>query len=308
MTTTTRLELLILILLFTSPLFSQTKELKVYYHDNGQVDTKGYDTCFTIINNKNKYTMCHPIGLWESWYENGNKKLEKIESNERIKYINMWLLNGKQILTNGSGIYYENEIFGNGLPDSSVFEIKDSIKNGFFYCYRSYKDGKYSLFESGQYENDKKVGQWTLRDSIYNVHEQTNYKDDEENGVFKSFFLSGKIKSEGQKINGKEEGSWKFYDENGRLLMECNYTLGRENGKYVEYNLNGTIKVEGQYIQISGYETISVENPNDPGKISTEKIYRNDIVALNGVWKYYNPDGKLIKTRTYKKKQKKGSH
>ena len=133
--------ILTLITLLTSSVTSgqtgkQLKELYIIKFPNGQVRIKGYRIIpdSTVTNMAQQAIL---IGLWEEWYENGNKKLEVFYGNSgelyqylKIgrfndmagKYINMWLPDGTQILKNGNGYYFDDKRF--------VWEIKDSTITG----------------------------------------------------------------------------------------------------------------------------------------------------------------------------------
>ena len=103
-------------------------------YSNGQIKEKGYK----IITSTNppgatdemlSTSTSKRLGLWEFWYDNGNKMLEIFYANQP-KYINMWFSDGKQILKNGNGYYsvYNNEIINNSIANDKVaFIVKDSI-------------------------------------------------------------------------------------------------------------------------------------------------------------------------------------
>jgi hypothetical protein len=106
-------------------------------YTNGQLKEKGYQV-ITGISPPNADTTkknvlyaatSKRVGLWEFWYENGNKKLE-ILYNEAPHYINMWLADGTPILKNGNGYYscYKNEYRNDDFSSEKlVFVVKDSV-------------------------------------------------------------------------------------------------------------------------------------------------------------------------------------
>ncbi len=176
-------------------------------------------------------------GFWTYWHENGAKKLETFHwyknnyINSRDLYINMWLADGKQILKDGNGIY-----FTTGYPhDSLVFEIKDSVKNGSFQQYRSFEGSKYFLVGSGKYKNAKRVGTFTLRDTVQRISTEIKYENENEICDYKYYHQNFRVKEEGQKINNKKEGLWKYYLDNGLLLREINYKDNIEFGEHKDY-------------------------------------------------------------------------
>src|SRR4051812_16965414 len=76
------------------------------------------------------------FGLWTYWYENSQKKSEEIQSDIITRYINFWTSNGIQTLNNGNGILQEEAQYTG--DDSSIFIIKDSLKNGQYFSYIPY--------------------------------------------------------------------------------------------------------------------------------------------------------------------------
>ena len=292
----------------------QTKSLRSEYHPNGKLSSKGYDTCYSYNYKREEFKTCNGIGFWEYWYENGNKELEIIknktfrDSDSIIhsmppKYVNMWHPDGKNILQNGLGLYYELQGDRNEYADSLVFQINDSIKHGKFERYRSYKYSPYFSVQSGQYENNYKTGLWQFKDSVLNSSEHSFYTNDKKNGKYKSFYINGKLKSEGQFKDDIKEGNWKYYNENEILIKECNYLSGRKFGKYSEYYPNGTIKVIGEFAFTSGKEIIYSPDLTSLKKVKSE-VVSDKIVAMVGEWKYYNKNGRHIKTKKYNKKVK----
>lgn len=265
------------------------------------MESRGYDTILVSIYNGKQNTSIYGIGFWEYWYENGNKRLETFYDREGEHYINFWLPNGKQILFNGVGLYYEIESLGGGKlqgKDSSVYEIENGIKNGHYNDYRSYKHGAYFWVGSGFYLNDKKTGLHIFKDSIYNYFEKSNYIDDKKNGEYQEFYPNGKPKEIGQKIDDLDEGTWKFYNDSGIPIKEVNYKNGYKIGDYKEFHSNGKIVVLGRYIQVSGtLDMVTVDVNGD--EVKTKEHYDN-VPKKDGIWEYYDENGKLIETKTYK--------
>ena len=225
--------LIIFILALSFNTFGQTIEPSVQYYKSGQLYWKGQHICDTTQNGK----TCYMAGFWTYWYENGTKQLETFHwyknnyADSRDLYINMWLVDGKQILKDGNGIYYST-----GYPhDSLVFEIKDSVENGSFQQYRSYDNSKYFLIGSGQYKNSQRVGTFKLSDTVQRISTEITYENENEICNYKYFYPNFSVKEEGQKINSKKEGLWKYYTENGLLLKEVNYKDGGEFGERKEY-------------------------------------------------------------------------
>ena len=92
----------------------------------------------------NGSTRSSQFGLWKFWYESGQPKLEVLYTGQRkeYRYINMWTPNGIQILTSGSGIYYNVEHISD-VSDSTVYIVIDSILGEFSQYRKWHKFPKY---------------------------------------------------------------------------------------------------------------------------------------------------------------------
>lgn len=131
-----KLILFFLAILFSHFFYGQNHKPyeQIRKYSNGQIMEKGYE----VITSTNPpgatdgmlaTSTSKRLGLWEFWYENGNKMLEIFYA-DQPKYINMWLSDGKQILKNGNGYYsvYNNEKVNNTMANEKVvFVVKDSI-------------------------------------------------------------------------------------------------------------------------------------------------------------------------------------
>jgi antitoxin component YwqK of YwqJK toxin-antitoxin module len=294
-------KILIFILFVSSFILSgQTIEESIDRYLSGKIFWQGQDICETAANGSKN---CSPIGHWTYWYENGAKMMElnhrviksKIYTN--TLYQNMWLQDGKQILINGNGFYFNIEgSFEN--VDSLVFQIRDSIKDGEFKRFRKYKSGSYFLIESGQYINSKKSGIFKFRDTIRLISEEKLYENENEFCNYKYLHSNFRIREEGKKINGSKEGLWKFYNDEGLLWKEVNYKNGSEFGEYKEYHLNAKIKTVGQYTHVKGF--VKGATFDSEGNEHIKKELSENIPQKYGEWKYYDQNGKLLKTKTYK--------
>lgn len=121
---------------FSMLVFGQVSETKesIEKHSNGQMIGKGKmivtskypaDSNSSILST----ATSKKIGFWEYWYENGNKMLDVFYGNKTL-YINMWFLDGTQLLKNGKGYYscYKNELRNDIYANEKVvFVVNDSV-------------------------------------------------------------------------------------------------------------------------------------------------------------------------------------
>ena len=183
-------------------------------------------------------------------------------------------------------------------PDSTVYEIKDSLKNGIYCVWCPLENEKYYKCETGQYINNDKQ---SLQISFFKngqIQRLEENKNDKLDGEYHSFYDNGKYSEFGYYSQGRKVNNWKYWNETGYLVEEANYHEGELIDGFLEYYPNGTLKSKGSYIQISD----STEVTSIDVLTGEETIYSSfsDIVpAKNGKWLYYSSDGKLTKTEIY---------
>lgn len=287
----------LLLSLYVITLSAQKRELSTDYYGNGKIHWKGYEESWTDSLKDKGLVYWRPVGLWTYWHFSGPKMLEIFHNNAKgERYINMWLSNNQQILTDGNGTYYKIEKNDEeGGLDSLVYEVKDSVKNGKFSRYHMYNSKTHVLISTGNYLNEKKSGVWTFRDSVLQKSWQTTYTNDKENGPYTAYYMNGKTKEEGIKSDDEEEGLWKYYDANGKLQKEINYKNGIMFGKYTEYHPNGNVKESGQYSWTKGYTTESVFDMD--GNEKKVKKMSDRVPKKSGEWKTFDESGKLLTTK-----------
>ena len=115
-------------------------------------------------------------------------------------------------------------------------------------------------------------------DNNKTLKEAVPLKEGKINGVFKSFYQSGKLKSKIDYLKSKREGSHKVYYENGKINYEANMQNGKKNGQAKEWYSNGQLRFD-----------IAFNNNMANGMV---KIYKED-GSIESVSEYR--DGKEIK-------------
>ncbi|MBN2867902.1 MAG: hypothetical protein JXK08_04460 [Flavobacteriaceae bacterium] len=153
-------------------------------------------------------------------------------------------------------------------------------------------------------------------------------KDGNANGITTYYYENGNKLAEGMFENNKQQGEWTYFKENGVLTKKEKFTLGELNSSK-QYYQNGQLKREEYYMigikvrvkdyynngnlhidqQSANYPSITVYYENgekqavgnlkidSKGEIITDK---NEGLIKFGDWKYYDEDGNLTKTETYK--------
>lgn len=133
-------------------------------------------------------------------------------------------------------------------------------------------------------KHDKKQGKWVQR--FETVRGEPGF---EEEGVY---------------VDNRKEGAWRKYSLMGDLQAVENYKWGFKDGSSVYYNIMGNVTVEESWLAINPdkvYDTIDVENVDDPGHF-TRVVIKNEGSSLkHGTWRYYDPStGFVTKTEFYR--------
>jgi antitoxin component YwqK of YwqJK toxin-antitoxin module len=282
---------------FSMTCIAQEIQMDSSLYDNGRLESKGA----YFYRNRSGFQY----GLWQYWYEDGRKRLEFLGDSLHNKYINMWAGDGKQILKDGQGFYYNIEPQAE-LDDSLVYQVKDSIKHGEYKRYRSWNNKPYYLVERGQYDiNEKQVGKFVFEDPALKVKRVQYFLKGIENGTRQHYYPNGQLEDSVAYVNGKLNGDYKLYSDKGVLLKACSYRDGNLTGNYAEYYSSGQPKVTGQYVQGKGYIQI---HRRTVGRAKTSDRVENKMIlnkALKqGTWTYYNAQGKVIKKEKYERDKK----
>jgi antitoxin component YwqK of YwqJK toxin-antitoxin module len=282
------LKLTIILLIVSSKLFSQAVRQYEDFYESGKIYVLGYNFQVDSISSAD-------TGLWTYWYENGNKLSEEIRNYPYLtKYINCWTGNGKQICTNGNGKFYQT--WTDFEADSSVFTIRDSIKQGRYISYLPFKKG-YRKVAEGTFVNGLRQGDVTYYYETGEVLIIQNYIDNKENGLRKEFYKNGKLKDQGFQIESIRDSVWSFYTIEGILEKKITYERNRQK-HLVEYYPNGTIKLAGDLTQIKAIPTKEKSNKGSYSRGARKRTSRS-VTVKNGEWKYFDKTGKLIKKERF---------
>jgi len=164
------------------------------------------------------------------------------------------------------------------------------------------------------------------------------YEGNKQQGEWKSFYESGKLKRTGNYVTSRKQGEWKEYYESGELKSTVDYNYGRvsdikaynETGKLIvfdgkklikTFHDNGQLKMEGVYNDIDSLEFLLgkviwqgngdyyVGVTFEGGYFDDEKkmqitgidAYRKatEKPIKNGKWTYYYESGKIEKEEFY---------
>lgn len=98
----------------------------------------------------------------------------------------------------------------------------DGKKNGLSIYY--YPNGE--TYESYEFKNDLKHGDWIRYDRDKNKTINAHYKNGKLDGCFTTYFKNGITKVDGMYQKNKRHGKWIFYTSKGQIDKTINYTNG----------------------------------------------------------------------------------
>ena len=81
-------------------------------------------------------------------------------------------------------------------------------------------------------------------------------RDGKPDGYWRTYYVTGVIKSEGKRTNFLLDSIWNFYNQAGELTQQINYKLGEKSGYSIRY---------------------SYDNPSNPGQptVISRELYVN---------------------------------
>lgn len=220
-----------------------------------------------------------PVGKWNFYYSNGNKKS-----------IGEFLPGGKKT---GKWTFY----FADGRI-SGTEEWKNGLQEG--------KDVSYSQFGAiaieANYVNGKLQGEKKNYYGIGTLKSVAHYKDDIQEGLYTEYYSSGRKRMEVELKNDKLNGSYKTYHNNGEPAILAQYKDGNLEGPYKTFHDNGQTNFEGFYKngKLDGPARFYHSN----AKIKEQKTYVNG--EVEGKEETFNDQGVLTSVIMYEKGKAQG--
>jgi antitoxin component YwqK of YwqJK toxin-antitoxin module len=105
-------------------------------------------------------------------------------------------------------------------------------------------------------------------------------------GIWKTYYVTGVLKSTGKRINHLLDSIWVFFGETGDTTEKITYLLGKKNGYYYKYG------------------SFSQKNRTKSNVVISKELFVND--NKEGLGFYYYPNGKLREVINYKLNKKSG--
>ncbi|MEN0065464.1 MAG: hypothetical protein AAGA48_25180 [Myxococcota bacterium] len=125
---------------------------------------------------------------------------------------------------------------------------------------RLVRDGLYlrwhtpdTIAERGQYQDDRRTGEWVLHAPNGVLIGRGPYLDGERHGLWMTWFDSGEMASQGSWYKGVPDGEWAYFTKSGTRI-EGRWDRGVRDGEWLDYDTTGTVIrrrefLSGQLIQ-----------------------------------------------------------
>lgn len=136
-------------------------------------------------------------------------------------------------------------------------------------------DARYSpnsVVEEGKYINNKKDGLWISYYPSGKEHTIITYISNKPNGAYKIFYENGQLEEEGTWKTNKNTGNFKRFYANGKPHQEFVFnTTGKRNGTQKYYYENGQLMIVGEVNE--GKESGEFREYYEDGSLKSVKFY-----------------------------------
>jgi uncharacterized protein len=264
--------------------------VKIYY-PNGKISSEGM------------MRKGEPDGYWKTYFPSGIVKSEGNRKNHLLD--STWVFYTEL----GDTLQKVNFLMGkrNGFVLEYIHNAKDPIHHE-------------TVISKELFLNDKREGKSFYYYENGKLKMTTEYKNNKKDGTGIEYDASGKIitmehyingalvereRMNRQDQNGLKQGVWKTFYDNGRIKTEANYRDNILNGAYKEYDENGNVKVFFQYVQGNLQEKadtaeLDIEERNlydTDGKLTFSGYYRKNVPV--GIHRNYDKTGKVVNAVLY---------
>jgi antitoxin component YwqK of YwqJK toxin-antitoxin module len=263
-----------------------------------------------VTSQLNKETGSY-IKLYEDVYKNNNKhKTLYYENGVHNGHVKLYL-NG----VDAEGYYYVRKIAGYDMNEVTNYQTgkwKYYYKNG-----NLKSEGSYATEPT--HWNDK-TGNWLHYYENGTVKSKGKMSKGNNVGLWQYFYESGELKEQGTFKDGYLSDVWEGYYKNGEVKEKYNIILENKAKKnydigvctFVKYFISGQISEQGEFI-LHDYDSYDRDEPIS----ASDFRYHNKIVHYYengniketgkyfygekyGKFKYYEENGKLIKSEKFK--------
>ena len=262
------------------------------YYPNGKISSEGF-----MRNGQ-------PDGYWKTYFPSGVMKSEGNRKNHLLDSV--WIFYNEA----GDTLQKVNYVMGkrNGYTFGyNVMHAKDPMNRG-------------KIVSKELYVNDKREGQSIYYFTNGQIKEEVLFANNKRHGVSKEYNEGGTLITiqrfnngtlvERERLNridaqGLKQGVWKTFYPNGRIKSEINYKDDLITGAYKEYDENGNVSMLLQYakgVLIEEQDTaameIEIRNQVDAdGNLVYSGSYKENIPV--GIHRMFDKNGAVINAFLY---------
>lgn len=161
---------------------------------------------------------------------------------------------------------------------------ENNLKQGYWIKYDETNKEK---IEEGWFSDDKKDGIWKSFYSGGKIKSEITYVKGRPNGYSKFYYENGNVSEEGIWKGNKWVGEYKYYFENGNPSYEWNYNdSGKRTGQQKYFHENGKIMIEGEWQD--GKESGTIKEYYEDGTLKSEKSFDNGKLDIESVKNFSN--------------------
>lgn len=132
--------------------------------------------------------------------------------------------------------------------------------------------GPDAILEEGDYKDNKKVGMWKTYYASGKLKSEIEHKNNRPSGKYITYYENGKIEEEGNWKNGINTGTFKRYYPNGQVAQEKTFNeSGKTQGKVTYYYSNG--KKELEFSSNNGVEEGEMTRYYPNGDVKEKKTF-----------------------------------
>lgn len=126
--------------------------------------------------------------------------------------------------------------------------------------------------EEGTFDNGRKVGMWKTYYPSGKLKSEINHEAGRPKGPYKTYYENGKVEEEGNWELNKQTGSFKRYYENGQVSQQFTFDEGgKRNGPQTYFHENGKVMIEGNWA--GGKENGEVKEYYEDGSLKSVRVF-----------------------------------
>jgi len=173
---------------------------------------------------------------------------------------------------------------------------KNNFKQGYWIKHKPFCEEK---IQEGNYVDGKREGLWKSYYSDGSLKSEITYRHGEKYGKAKTYFENGNTAEEGVWLIDKWVNKYKAYYRNGKLSYVWNYNeYGTRSGYQQYFYENGNIKIEGKWLD--GKENGVIREYYPDGSLRSEKVFSKGKTGKDSITVYEIKEKQIIDSLTEK--------